>query len=370
MKRVMICIILLSSLLFGCGKSSTEEPKPTQGEQRPVFTGTITPSTAPTPSIDPKASPTLTPIPDGKLLGWRLVESWSQVVGEVTIEKKAYDEENRLICVETIEKENGEEVLVSREEYQYDEQGNCVLESKWNQVEGKSDTKYRYEADKLIEAQHFYNDKINGVDTYQYLENGNVRRELHNSEDNALLSHSIFRTDEEGRTIECRSFLAEGDRIAETFQAEYCEFGLLWSRVEINLQNYGAETDNYPRWKSNIYLYDAEGKLLKKIEKSGDMSFGDPSRSEWRYRYEKGELVYEAYLDDYNIIRRQEEWRCIFDEDGRVLEKIRLNEDGTDTSHKKTYRYDDYGNCIEMIEQQGARKDVYRYVYEPVFAAD
>ncbi|MDO4317398.1 MAG: hypothetical protein Q4C48_04225 [Lachnospiraceae bacterium] len=369
MKRVIIIFIFLFSLLLpGCGKTTNEEPQPTQGGQRPVFSGTVAPSATPTLSAAPNASPTLTPIPDGKLLGWLLVEERRHVDGEDTTEQRTYDENNRLIKVEGYRCNVSGDVSLGGEEYAYDEQGNCVFESITDEYGNKSITTYAYEQGKLVEKQYCWgNGTPYVVEVYQYLEDGSVRCERRDPKDNTLEDYLILWHDEEGNVITERYYPEEGI-CTLIYEAAYGEHGILWSYEAANLYVLG-DTDVTPHYTINSYLYDSDGNLLKKIERGGEFQYDTFYRAEEEYRYENGELVYAAShcnSDGTIISDSQEEWRCVFDENGRLSEKILLKEDGTDSVRRKTYRYDDYGNCIEIVDQQGMRRDRYTYVYEPI----
>ncbi len=372
MKRVVIFVFLSSLLLFGCDKTSNDKPQLTQGEPRPGITGALSPSATPTPSTDPlfSPSPTLTPIPEGKLLGWLLVEERSRVDGETTIEKKTYDENNRLIKVECYQHDVSGDVLLGEEEYAYDGQGNCIFEGETDKYGNKSITTYAYEQGKLLETQYCWGDgSPYVVEVYLYLEDGSVRCERRNPDDNTLEDYFIRWHDEEGNVISER-FYSSDDVCLQIYEAAYGEHGILWSYEALNLCVLG-DTDASPNYIINSYVYDSDGNLLKKIHRHNYFGVDFPSRKEEEYRYENGELVYAAsHSNNVNSPDSQEEWRCVFDDSGRLLEKVRLEADGTDSLHKKTYRYDDYGNCIEIFDRQGRRVDIYTYTYEPILETE
>lgn len=230
MKRVTLCIFCLTLLLFGCGKSSTKEPKPAQGEPRPVFTGTITPSASPTPSTDPKASPTLTPIPDGKLLGWLLVEEQRHVDGEDVLVKKSYDEENRLVKTETHRKDGAEDVLLDAEEYTYDKQGNCILHVSVYESGGKEIEENAYDDGRLTFTKRQFCDPDGTpwqTEIYTVLEDETICYE-NRREDNSLRYYSLIQRDAAGNVIEERSFLEDGT-CCTIYKAKYGEHGILSS---------------------------------------------------------------------------------------------------------------------------------------------
>lgn len=351
MKRIFLCI-LCAVLLSGCGSSSNEEPQPSRGEPRPGITGALTPSATPTPSIDPLFSPTptLTPIPEGKLLRWQLTEEWAQPPDGITLTKHSYDENGLLNKLEKYQSEGTKGELQLMEEYHYDEQGNCISERK---VEVGEWTKYRYEQGRLVEKQTCDSEgEPFFVESYQYLEDGSMRCEYRRVEENSLEFYYICKYDENGNVVEKRYFDEDSDLPWEIYVAEYCEHGILWSFNAIKLINAGT-TDSSPGYVIHSYLYDTEGNLIKKITKSGGLE-----SSSFSYREE----------ENYPVPSKVTyEWRKVYDEDGSLLEEVCLREDGSDSLHKKTYRYDDYGNCIEMIEQRGPWRTVFTYVYEPIF---
>lgn len=357
MKRIFLCI-LCALLLSGCGSSSNEEPQPTQGEPRPGITGTLTPSATPTPSIDPLLSPTptLTPIPEGKLLRWQLTEERAQSPDGITLTKRSYDENGLLNQLEKYQGEGTEEELQLMEEYHYDEQGNCIFERKvelWEWGQKSEDvTRYRYEQGRLVEKQTCDSEgKPFYIESYQYLEDGSMRCEYRRVEENLLEFYYICKYDENGNVIEKRYFDEGEESPWEIYEAEYCEHGIIWSFKAMNLIR-RSNTDQSPLYIINRYQYDTEGNLIKKI------TITSYFQSDFSYREE------ETYPVQPKVTY---EWRKVYGEDGSLLEEIRLKEDGSDSLHKKTYRYDDYGNCIEMIEQRGPWKTEFTYVYEPIF---
>lgn len=371
-KRRTVCLLCMALLFSGCGKSG-DRPF-SEGERRTEMPVSETPAVSqgnlpsPTEAQRPveTPSPMLTPIPDGKLLGWLLVEERRRVDGEDTTEQRTYDENNRLIKVESYRRDFNGDVSLGEEEYAYDEQGNCVFESITDKYGNKSITTYAYEQGKLVEKQYCWGDGTPYVvEVYLYLEDGSVRRERRDPEDNTLESYSILWYDEEGNVISERYYPRE-DVCTEIYEAAYGEHGILWSYEASSLHVLG-DTDASPNYTINSYVYDLDGNLIKKIKRRSYFDFEACYQKEEEYRYENGELVYVAsHSNDVNSSDSQEEWRCVFDENGRLSEKILLKEDGTDSARRKTYRYDDYGNCIEIVDQQGMRRDRYTYVYEPI----
>ncbi len=365
MKKKIICILCLALLLSGCGSSGNKPepeqgeprpgisttPQPTQGIPRPGITGALSPSATPTPSIDPLFSPTptLTPIPEGKLLRWQLSEEWAQSPDGITLTKRSYDENGLLNKLEKYQSEGTEEELQLMEEYHYDEQGNCTFERK---VEAGEWTKYRYKQGRLMEKQNCDSKgEPYSAEIYQYLEDGRVRCERRIVEDNSLDFYWVCKYDENGNVVEKRYFDEGRESPWEIYEAEYCEYGILWSFKAKGLIR-RSNTDQSPLYIINRYQYDTEGNLTKKI------TITSYFRSDFSYREE----------ETYPVLSKvTSEWRKVYGEDGSLLEEIRLKEDGSDSLHKKTYRYDDYGNCIEMIEQRGHWKTVFSYVYEPIF---
>lgn len=397
MKRVTLCIFCLTLLLSGCS-SSGDKPEPEQGKPRPGITGALSPSAAPTPSTEPLFSPTptLTPIPDGKLLGWLLVEEQRHVDGKDVLVQKSYDEKNRLVKTETYQRDVSGDVLLDAEEYTYDKQGNCILHVSVYESGGKEIEENAYDDGRLTHIKRQFCDPDGTpwqTEIYTVLEDETIRYE-NRREDNSLRYYSLIQRDAAGNVIEERSFLEDGT-CCTIYKAKYGEHGILSSEEkDFDVWREGGATS-----ATTDYSYDMEGNLIKKTALISFLNIDYWYREEEEYRYEKGKLVHkvfvktisgqeessvreeEAYRYEYEeqtyaarwyngVLQEQEEWRCTFDKDGRLLEKVLLKEDGTDTLHKKTYRYDDYGNCIEILDRQGARKDIYRYVYEPIFAAD
>ncbi len=396
MKRVFIFVFLSSLLLFGCGKTSNDKQQPTQGKPRPGITGALSPSATPTPSIDPLFSPTptLTPIPEGKLLGWLLVEERSRVDGEDILEQKSYDEKNRLIKTETYHRYVSEDVLFAAEEYTYDKQGNCILRVSVDEYGNKEIEKKVYDGGRLTKRQLCNTDGTPWqTEIYTVLEDGTIRYE-NRREDDTLRYYSLIQHDAAGNVIEECSFLEDGT-CCTTYRAEYGEFGILSSYEEdFDVSQEGEG----PSYRITGYSYDSAGKLIRKKATTGFLNSDIWRCEEEEYRYEGGKLVYKSFRENFSwedtvlleevmyrydneeqiyeaswyngVLQSQEEWRCVFDDSGRLLEKIRLEADGTDSLHKKTYRYDDYGNCIEILDQQGMRKDIYTYTYEPILETE
>ncbi|MDO4317400.1 MAG: hypothetical protein Q4C48_04235 [Lachnospiraceae bacterium] len=397
MKRGTVCLLCMALFFSGCGKSG-DRPF-AEGERRtemPVSeTPVVSPGILPSPTEAQRPvetpSPTLTPIPDGKLLGWLLVEERRHVDGEDTTEQRTYDENNRLIKVESYRCDVSGDVFLGGEEYAYDEQGNCILQATIDEYKNRSMEKSRYEDGRLVEKQFCEADGTPYLtELYIALEDGSIRYE-ERREDNTLRYYSLIRYDAAGNVIENCSFLEDGT-CRTTYKAEYREFGIL-SSYEEDFDIY--EEGEGPVYRATDYSYDLTGNLIKKKATTGFLDYDDWWCEEEEYRYESGKLVYksfretisgddtvlleeEAYRYDreeqiyaaswYNgALQSQEEWRCVFDENGRLSEKILLKEDGTDSVRRKTYRYDDYGNCIEIVDQQGKRRDRYTYVYEPIF---
>ncbi|MBR2901328.1 MAG: RHS repeat protein [Clostridia bacterium] len=189
------------------------------------------------------------------------------------------------------------------EEYAYNEKGDVIYEMIIDWLGQKKEIKTEYE----------------------YFDNGTKRKETI-VDNRYTVSSAVYKYDEYGNEISLKS--ETGERISEY---TYNDKGLVATRIQ-NTNDEGKQVTEYK--------YDEEGRITERT----------------LYPIDKPDYkrIYTYTYDDKNCIKEEKniwgdieilEYRYVYDENGRCIEKITISESG---ETKNRYDYDEKGNEIKV----------------------